>query len=246
MQTKTIKGLTFGDGMPKICIPLTGKGLPAVLSELSYASAQPCDLYEWRADCFYGGPSELLHFLTDKKGERPLLCTIRTKREGGNADYTPEAYENAVAELLETGLCDLIDVELSCGEERVKRLVRLARERDAAVVLSKHNFEQTPPKEEIEQTLVKMAELGADLPKYAAMPRTPRDVLALLTATLDASEQIGPVITMSMGALGRITRAGGALFGSCLTFAAGVNSSAPGQIDAEDLSAILEDLLESV
>ena len=87
-----------------------------------------------------------------------------------------------------------------------------------------------------------MKALGADLPKYAVMPRTPGDVLALLAATWEASSEIGPVITMSMGELGKITRAEGGVFGSCLTFGAGLNASAPGQIDAENLRAILEDL----
>ena len=32
------------------------------------------------------------------------------------------------------------------------------------------------------------------------------------------------------------------MFGSCLTFGAGLNASALGQIDAENLRAILEDL----
>ena len=48
-----------------------------------------------------------------------------------------------------------------------------------------------------------------------------RKTLALLAATWEASSEIGPVITMSMGELGKITRAGGGVFGSCLTFGAG-------------------------
>ena len=84
-------------------------------------------------------------------------------------------------------------------------------------------------------TLVRMKELGADLPKLAVMPRCPGDVLALLSATLRASAQVGPVITMAMGSLGKVSRV-------CLTFGAGDSASAPGQLNAEDLKAILQDL----
>ena len=94
----------------------------------------------------------------------------------------------------------------------------------------------------IAETLVRMKELGADLPKFAVMPRDPGDVLALLSATWEAYQQVGPVITMAMGELGKVTRAAGGVFGSCLTFGAGQNASAPGQMEAEDLRAILEDL----
>ena len=147
-----------------------------------------------------------------------------------------------MVDLLQTGGFGFVDIELSCGEERAARLAELAKSRGISVVLSKHDFHQTPPKEEIAATLRRMKALGADLPKYAVMPRTPGDVLALLAATWEASSEIGPVITMSMGELGKITRAGGGVFGSCLTFGAGLNASAPGQIDAENLRAILEDL----
>ena len=136
----------------------------------------------------------------------------------------------------------MVDIELACGEERVGRLVRLAKKQGVAVVLSKHDFEKTPSAREITATLLRMKDLGADLPKYAVMPQTPGDVLELLSATWQASSQAGPVITMAMGELGKVTRAAGGVFGCAMTFGAGESASAPGQIDAENLRAILEDL----
>ncbi len=147
-----------------------------------------------------------------------------------------------VGSLIDSGEIDLVDLELSCGEERLKRLMALARDRGVGTVVSKHDFQKTPPAGEIASTLILMNRLGADLPKYAVMPHTAGDVLELLSATLEASEKIGPVITMAMGELGKITRVSGGVFGSCLTFGAGQNASAPGQLGAEDLRAILEDL----
>lgn len=237
-----IKGVMFGQGLPKICLPLTGQGFPALLSQAQQMASLPGDLYEWRMDGFYGDVLQTLPLLQDALGDKPLLCTLRTKQEGGQVEVSPEEYEAQLTALLETGDVDLIDIELSCGEERVTRLVKLAHSRGTAAVVSKHDFEKTPPKEEISATLVRMKELGADLPKYAVMPRDPGDVLALLEATWQASRRIGPVISMSMGELGKLTRAAGGVFGSCMTFGVGVQVSAPGQIGAEDLRAILEDL----
>ena len=50
-----------------------------------------------------------------------------------------------------------------------------------------------------------------------------------------------PVVTMSMGGLGAVSRVSGAVFGSALTFAtAGGAPSAPGQLPVERVRAMLE------
>lgn len=241
MKTVNVGGLLFGEGPPKICIALTGSGVPALLAEISKVSALPADLYEWRADHFFGELTPALDILR-KEIKRPLLCTLRTASEGGCADISPEKYEKALCALIEHGGFEFIDIELSAGEERVSRLVRKAKALGLGVVISKHDFEKTPPKDEIVATLGKMAELGADLPKYAVMPQSASDVLTLLSATLEAHEKVGAVITMAMGSLGKLSRVSGELFGSCMTFGTGESSSAPGQLDAEKLKAILEEL----
>lgn len=241
MSIVEIAGLKFGEGRPKICVPLVGGGMPALINEAKQVRALPADLYEWRADCFFGNYFEAIATLKSEL-DRPILCTIRTAREGGNAEISPQEYEDLLCKLLENGGFEMIDIELSCGEDRVKKLVKLAKEKGVGVVISLHNFTATPPEDEMLNTLIKMKNLGADLPKLAVMPQTERDVLALLSATLRARAQVGAVVTMSMGDLGKISRISGEIFGSCMTFAAGQSASAPGQINAEDLSAILTDI----
>jgi len=74
--------------------------------------------------------------------------------------------------------------------------------------------------------------------KVAVMPRSMEDVLTLLTATLQASQTLDiPVVSMSMGGLGSMTRLCGCAFGSAMTFAVGQGSSAPGQMPIEDVAA---------
>ncbi len=242
MKVVELAGLRFGEGLPKICIPLTGGGMPALLSELWAVKHLPTDLYEWRGDHYFGSYSEALRALGETLPGKPLLCTVRTREEGGEAELAPDAYEAFLSGLLDQGGFQLLDIELSCGEERVRRLVEKAHQKGVGVVMSRHCFQETPSEDEIFHTLKKMKELGADLPKMAVMPKSAGDVLTLLSATLRAKELLGPVITMSMGDLGKLSRVSGAVFGSCLTFAAGQSASAPGQINAEDLRAILEDL----
>ena len=86
-----------------------------------------------------------------------------------------------------------------------------------------------------------MQDLGCDLAKYVVMPQTEQDALTLLAATLEMKEEHPrpPVITMSMGAMGAVTRIGGGRFGSAVTFATAGPASAPGQLPADLLAQVL-------
>ena len=84
--------------------------------------------------------------------------------------------------------------------------------------------------------------LGADIPKLAVMPRSDADVLALLSASVawreDGADR--PFITIAMGPRGVVSRVACALTGSCMTFGAAGQTSAPGQLPAQELRAILD------
>jgi len=72
------------------------------------------------------------------------------------------------------------------------------------------------------------------------MPRNEQDVLTLLAATDRARQSIDiPLISMSMGGVGSLSRMIGWVYGSAATFAVGKSSSAPGQISIEDLRTVL-------
>ena len=88
--------------------------------------------------------------------------------------------------------------------------------------------------------------MGADILKIAVMPKSRTDVLELLSATEEMQRLYTekPVVTMSMGSLGLISRLSGEFFGSAITFGAGDKASAPGQIPAERLKMILDEIHE--
>lgn len=238
-KAKVLAGLAFGAGTPKLCVPLTAKNAIELQTQLCAANRLPADLYEWRLDAYQGALGEGLSFCAEWS-DRPILCTVRTVRDGGAYTGSQEEYEQLLTDLLQTGGFAMLDIEYSAGEERVRRLVKLAQNSGIATVVSHHNFIATPPEDEMVALLHRMTELGADLPKLAVMPTSPNDVLALLCATQRASEEVGPCITMSMGKLGAISRVCGELTGSCLTFGAGEQASAPGQILAETLRELLD------
>lgn len=152
-----------------------------------------------------------------------------------------------IADVCKNRLVDLIDYELQYADAELPYLREVSRKYGVSMIISYHNFQATLRREEIIEKLLKAESLGADIAKVAVMPQTAEDVLVLLQATQDARTQVRiPVITMSMGGLGSITRMIGWVFGSAVTFAVGENGSAPGQIPIEELKTVLHIVQRSV
>ena len=168
--------------------------------------------------------------------------TFRTKEEGGEQSIGAEAYAEFLRTVLASGQADLIDVELFRGEALLRDICEEARKKGIRVIASSHDFEKTPAKEEIIERLTRMQDCGADLLKLAAMPRDAGDVLTLLSATWEMKEQYAkqPVVTMSMGAKGAVSRLAGEVFGSVMTFGSAGVASAPGQVSVPELKMALE------
>lgn len=246
MNPVTARGVTIGEGIPKICVPALGATTEEIIHEANAAKESPADLIEWRADWFdlvfdLETVKETLAKLRAEVKELPVLFTFRTANEGGEKSITAEAYHNLLQAVIQTGDADLIDVELFSGDDIVKSIVDAAHSHGVKVLASNHDFKKTPERDEIVQRLCKMQELGADLLKIAVMPQSTADVLTLLAATEEMNRKYAnrPVITMSMSGMGAVSRLCGEVFGSALTFGAAKKTSAPGQIDAEELSCAL-------
>lgn len=253
MNPVMIRGVAIGEGIPKICVPIVGKTREEIVKAAEEIRTLPVDVVEWRADWYEeifeaDVVLDVLQELRRILGKLPLLFTFRTKKEGGEKEIDEKNYRTLNQLVVESGLADLIDVEVFSGDEVVNDLVRTAHENEVKVIGSNHDFEKTPSKEEIIRRLQKMQELDVDLPKIAVMPKKKEDVLTLLVATEEMNRKYAdrPIITMSMAGDGVISRLCGEVFGSALTFGAAGQASAPGQIGVKELRQILTILHESV
>lgn len=246
VKTVQVKDVVFNAGRPKICVPLVGRTQQEIMAEVENLEDLAFDLAELRIDFFEGveHPEQVGALLAEINSsfKKPLLFTFRSKKEGGERELSMERYFELVRLAIRSGLVDMVDLELFSSEEEVIKLIAEASEKNVKVILSSHDFFRTPPKDEIVARLVKMQELGADITKIAVMPQSEEDVLTLLAATLEMKKTKAdrPCITMSMGKYGIISRLAGELFGSCLTFAAAKEVSAPGQVSVRDVRSILE------
>jgi 3-dehydroquinate dehydratase-1 len=219
------------------CVPLTAADRHALLEQGARVGALRPDSIEWRADFFDdldpADVSGLLHALAAASG-CPLLFTNRLLREGG---YRPQDEDRRVAILeaaASTGVPALVDVEMATDPSLARQVERAARRTGVAIIRSWHDFSATPQLEALLGRLRGMQDAGADVAKVAVTPQTPEDVLTLLSAGLAARRTFLsiPCILMSMGPLGAVSRFGG-YFGSDLTFAVGVQASAPGQMELD-------------
>lgn len=246
MKTVKIRNVTLGEGRTKICVPIVGVTSEEITQQAEKIKRLPADLVEWRADWFddvfdLDRVEDILRELRNVLENIPILFTFRTADEGGAKEIESSAYAKLNKTVAATGYADLVDVELFSGDMVVKDIVDEAHSHGVKVVLSNHDFDKTPQKEEIVRRLCYMQELEADILKIAVMPKSPRDVLTLLAATEEMYRLHAdrPLITMSMGGQGVLSRLGGEIFGSAVTFGSAGKVSAPGQIAAEEMEKIL-------
>lgn len=232
--------------IPKICVPLVGRTVEELQAACRHIQQAVFDIVEFRVDFLgdvlqEGAAMAALQAVRQMLPHCPLLFTFRTKAEGGETAISDDAYAALLQQAVQSGLIDALDIEYFRCQDDMELVMELAKEKGVTIVMSSHDFQKTPPLEELEQRLLAMKRRGADVAKLACMPQCAADVLTLLQATEHVKSLYPdePLITMSMGQLGVISRISGEVFGSAMTFGTVGTASAPGQLDAADLRQVL-------
>lgn len=246
MNTVKLGKVEVGAGAPKVIVPIVAKDRAGIVSKGHELRQYTMDVVEWRVDFYedvFDIPAtvETGRQLREALGDTPILFTFRTKKEGGEKEIAMDQYTALNKAMAESGYVDAVDVEIFSGDDVVRENIGNIHAAGKAVVGSNHDFFGTPDKADLLYRLRKMQDLGADIPKIAVMPKSRADVVTLLDATQEMSTRYAdrPIITMSMGSLGVITRIAGEAFGSAMTFGAVGQVSAPGQIPVEKLQAAM-------
>jgi 3-dehydroquinate dehydratase-1 len=249
IRTIAVRGVVIGEGAPKTIVPITAKTAAEVLTQAQRIGASAdTDVVEWRIDYLdIASDAKALIKLAPQvaiaANGKPVILTFRTKNEGGATAIGDADYGKLYAALIKAKAADLYDVEMFRDEAVVKQIVAAAHTAGAYIVMSNHDFHATPDTAEIVARLRKQQALGADVLKIAVMPQNPGDVLKLLDATWQLRQSSDrPLLTMSMGPTGVVSRLAGQTFGQALTFGMIGTASAPGQIEVGTLRGILTTL----
>lgn len=230
--------LNLNPQTPRIIVPLFARGLSDLAAQAKAAQAAPeADLAELRLDPLRQGDWLPALALVRAAVQKPLVVTIRTAGEGGEAALDDSTYRDACLALLAQGGVDALDIEWRRHAATVRTLRDAAKQAGAAALFSEHHFDGTPDTHAMTEALHGMLDAGADIAKLAVMPHSRADAARLLLATAqvhDARPE-AQLITMSMGRLGVVTRYCGGAFGSGATFGTLSAASAPGQPRAGEL-----------
>ena len=173
MQNKKViqvKDCLIGAGRTKICVPLLSHTLPELLTEAEAAAALAPDLIEWRVDYFQtaantAAVTAALSQLRTVIPTIPLIVTCRDYAEGGFTKLPQAARISLLQALLETAQIDLLDVEFSLGQAAVASLLAAAHRQGVYVIVSYHNFVQTPAPSALYDKLLQLQAVGADIVK---------------------------------------------------------------------------------
>ena len=225
---------------PLIAVPVTEKREREIIEAFKRLSEKGADLIEWRADCFLdlddkGAVERILSSSPDN-----LLFTVRTKSEGGFFTGSEDDYHSILGIAAKTKRVSIIDLEI---RKASSSFVNELRSFGARVLVSYHDFSITPSIEEMEDILCSMKESGADILKLAVTAQNEEDAIRLLSLS-ESFKRNNPdcdIVTISMGNYGILSRIGGFLTGSCITFAAEdkEKASAPGQLTLVDMKNVL-------
>lgn len=246
-----VKGHEIGEGKPLVCVPIMKSTTEEILAEAGKLSDTGVDMIEWRVDAF-DHPTDMNALRTVLEGLAPiventiLVYTFRSKAQGGLLQLSSDEIFDIHQIAAESRVADFIDVEYFASKNPKKEIC-LLQKMGAYVIASHHDFDETPRPDIMRMLLEQMNGSGADIVKLAVMPQCPSDVLALLAETsyFHMVHTDKPIITMSMGAMGCISRIAGETFGSCVTFGADEQASAPGQLPLKELAEVLAILHKS-
>lgn len=234
----------LGGVEPLICIPIVAEDEQELKDETEKILRLHPDIIEWRADyfkyvCDLIKVKQALKILRSIIEDIPLIFTFRSSLEGGYIKAEDAVRIEIIKQIIYTEEVDVVDIELISGKNNIKEIKEAADKHNVRLILSYHNFYETPSVEFILDKIRQQILSGACIAKIAVMSKTEEDVLNLLSATLKARREMSdiPLITMSMGSLGVISRIAGGIFGSDLTFGSGEKTSAPGQIPVGELRA---------
>lgn len=239
---------------PNIIVPITGTTAQMLLEEARAAEAAGADVIEWRID-FLIGTREMLSFVEIgkeviepllKATTLPLLFTLRTAEQGGQVKLRSGRYRLLFAELLDT-LVQLggvdprrIGIDLEYSFPQAASLAGRARAAGYTVVISLHDWKETPDNEILKLLFLEMLKIPDAIPKIAVTAHNEQDANRLLEVTKEVvAESARPVIAVAMGEAGKNTRLFGWQAGSIATFAHLNGESAPGQPSLAELQQAL-------
>jgi 3-dehydroquinate dehydratase / shikimate dehydrogenase len=216
---------------PRICIAL---GLPDAEKLLEHARREieaGETFLEFRLD-YLKDPSAgtaVIAAILREFPEGMILATCRRHQNHGQFNGSIDDEFRILSSAISEGAC-AVDFEIESAEAAPKFAAALREQ--AQLVVSYHNFENTP---QVDPILKRLQKIPADAYKLVTTSRKPSDTARVLAAGRKGGRT--PMILLAMGELGFPSRVLSPAFGAIFTYAAPIatQGTAAGQVCARHL-----------
>jgi len=167
-----------------------------------------------------------------KKDLRKCVCTLRPVSEGGKFEGG-EKNRISIIKLIAEYNPFLLDVELNTLSKN-KNLRRYLKNTGTGILVSWHNFKQTPSNSALKKKLTQMKKISNNI-KIVTMAKSINDATQVLSLYKNNNTKL---IAFSMGNYGRISRILCLFLGSPYTYVSLGKPIAPGQFSVDEVKSI--------
>ncbi|XP_020204569.1 bifunctional 3-dehydroquinate dehydratase/shikimate dehydrogenase, chloroplastic isoform X1 [Cajanus cajan] len=215
-----------------VCTPILGTTVAQMLIQMRRANEIGADMVEIRLDYLRTfNPTPHLQTLISQS-PLPTIVTYRPTWEGGKYEGDETKRQDVLRLAMELG-ADYIDVELQVADD-FNRSICEKKPHNFKVIVSSHNFHNTPSAEAIGNLVARIQATGCDIAKIVTTASDITDCAHIFQIMVHS--QI-PTIGIVMGERGLISRLLSPKFGGYLTYGALEEDaiSAPGQITVKNM-----------
>jgi 3-dehydroquinate dehydratase I len=153
--------------------------------------------------------------------------------------FSDEQRKNKIKKAIESG-ASYVDIEIDAPVAFKKELIPWAHKHNCMVILSYHNFNETPPTDALDKMVDACFAQGADIAKVACLANSESDAARILSLYAKHKN----LVALGMGEKGKITRVASLLLGAPFSYVSTgtAKETAPGQINRKQMKKVLEGL----
>ena len=225
-------------GINKICISIGTNSINALKNKVNESIKSNADFIEIRFDFFdKSAMNDALEVVLDHKERAVFTC--RANNEGGRYNG-PEPDRITTLRRLAAVRPMLLDIEYNTMKENEDLLDQFTAQ-SCDILVSWHNFEQTPSKDELANMMKKMKAYSNNI-KIVCMAKSLYDSISILRLYELAKTVNINLIAFCMGEHGIVSRVLCTHAGSRFTYASLAEAIAPGQLTIKQMQTIYERL----
>ena len=218
-----------------MAIPVTD--VRSAVSNAEKAAKLGANFIEFRID-YAENPFEVDLDLLLKAVNIPIILTARELSQGGQYDFEESARINLLRKCILVKP-QYLDIESIIPKNKLKELLKLAKNNKVNLICSYHDFKKTSPADVLQEKIDEIASIGFKYIKIVCLATELNDnaiMLSLLQKTREFK-----LISFCMGQLGIISRVISPLLGSYFTYASIIDQTAPGQVHLNEMFKIHQD-----